>query len=64
MNERDIDRLIAAARALADRLEAEGDRDGAAVVRKLCNSRVSSQETNRRLWRDNQQLRREGGGET
>lgn len=64
MNERDIDRLIAAARALADRLEAAGDRDGAAVVRKLCNSRVMSRETNRRMWRDNQQMRREGRGGT
>lgn len=57
MNERDLESLIAAARALADRLDAEGSKDAGALVRRLANSRVQARETNRRLYADNLALR-------
>lgn len=58
MNERDIDRLIKRAREIADFLDLEDMNLMAADIRRLATSRAQARETNRRLWSDNQDLRR------
>ena len=58
MNEQDIDRLIARARAIADNFDLIGNRQDAEVIRRLCRSREQSRETNKRFYRDNLALRR------
>ncbi len=57
MTDRDIDRLIEAARAVAARLDMQGDHTAADTIRRLATSRTASRETNRRLAADNRILR-------
>ena len=56
MNDRDIDRMITEARTLAARLDAEGARADAALIRRLARSRAAAREANRRLYQDNRAL--------
>ncbi len=61
----DIDKLIEAGRRIAEALHARGDHADAEIVRRLCRSRSSAREGNRRLYRGNMDLRRriDGAGD-
>lgn len=59
MNDRDRTALIADARAVADRLDAEGRARDALIIRRLALSRAQSARTNRQLHQDNMALRAE-----
>ena len=61
MKEKDIDLLIARARTLADEFDLIGNAKAAETIRSLCRSRESARENNKRLWRDNEDLRRRAG---